>query len=98
MADVVKWTGIPEASPVRQAHPLAPADWMLCVQARARDLSPLYAMFFTGDSMVHFASRLKSTNAGARPMRRCRPMSSRCRADAAAPLRARRHRAEPCSV
>ena len=39
---------------MRQAHPLAPADWMVCAQSSARDLSPPYAMFFNGDRMVHF--------------------------------------------
>lgn len=54
VAKSVKWTGMPEASPVRQAHPLAPADWIVCAQSSARDLSPPYAMFFNGDNMVHF--------------------------------------------
>ena len=54
VAKSVKWTGMPEASPVRQAHPLAPADWVVCAQSSARDLSPPYAMFFNGDKMVHF--------------------------------------------
>jgi hypothetical protein len=54
VARTVKWFGMVEASPVRQAHPLAPADWIVCAQSGARDLSPAYAMFFNGDSMVHF--------------------------------------------
>ena len=53
-AKLVKWTGLPEASPVRQAHLLAPADWVVCAQSSARDLSPVYAMFFDGDNMVHY--------------------------------------------
>jgi hypothetical protein len=54
VADTVKWPGMPEASPVRQSHLLAPADWMLCVQSPARDLSPVYAVFFNGNTMVHY--------------------------------------------
>lgn len=53
-AKLVKWPGPPEASPVRQAHLLAPADWIVCAQSSARDLSPVYAMFFDGDKMVHY--------------------------------------------
>jgi hypothetical protein len=54
VAKTVKWFGMVEASPVRQAHPLAPADWIVCAQSGARDLSPSYAVFFNGDTMVHF--------------------------------------------
>ena len=54
VAKTVKWAGVVEASPVRQAHLLAPADWIVCAQSGARDLSPPYAMFFNGDTMVHF--------------------------------------------
>src|SRR5262249_11319762 len=54
LAQTVKWLGLVEASPVRQAHPLAPADWIVCAQSGARDFSPPYAMFFKGDTMVHF--------------------------------------------
>src|ERR1700754_2191930 len=54
VARTVKWLGLVEASPVRQAHPLSPADWIVCAQSGARDLSPPYAMFFNGDTMVHF--------------------------------------------
>lgn len=54
VAKAVKWNGLPEASPVRQAHLLAPADWIVCAQSSARDLSPPYALFFNGDKMVHF--------------------------------------------
>jgi hypothetical protein len=50
----VKWNGMPEASPVRQAHLLAPADWIVCAQSSARDLSPPYAVFFNGDKMIHY--------------------------------------------
>jgi hypothetical protein len=50
----LKWVGMVEASPVRQAHLLAPADWIVCAQSSARDLSPPYAMFFQGDKMVHY--------------------------------------------
>ena len=39
---------------MRQAHLLAPADWIVCAQSGARDLSPPYAMFFEGDKMVHY--------------------------------------------
>jgi hypothetical protein len=53
VAETVKWSGV-EASPVRQAHALAPSDWIVCAQSSARDLSPPYAMFFEGDKMVHF--------------------------------------------
>ena len=31
-----------------------PADWIVCAQSSARDLSPPYAMFFNGDKMVHY--------------------------------------------
>ena len=54
VAKTVKWTGLPEASPVRHAHLLAPADWIVCAQSSARDLSPVYAVFFNGDKMVDF--------------------------------------------
>jgi hypothetical protein len=54
VAKTAKWTGMPEASPVRQAHLLSPADWIVCAQSSARDLSPPYAMFFNGDKMIHF--------------------------------------------
>ena len=54
VAKTVKWNGLPEASPVRHAHLLAPADWIVCAQSSARDLSPVYAVFFNGDQMVHF--------------------------------------------
>lgn len=54
VAAAVKWAGVPEASPVRQAHLLAPADWVVCVQSSARDMSPVYAVFFNGDAMMHF--------------------------------------------
>ena len=54
VAKQVKWTGLPEASPVRHAHLLAPADWIVCAQSSARDLSPIYAVFFNGDKMVDF--------------------------------------------
>ena len=67
IADVVKWPGMPEASPVRQAHPLAPADWMLCVQSPARDLSPVYAVFFTGNCMVHYRIAVEVDECGRTP-------------------------------
>jgi hypothetical protein len=54
VAKAVKWNGLPEASPVRHAHLLAPADWIVCAQSSARDLSPPYALFFNGDKMVHY--------------------------------------------
>lgn len=54
VAKTVKWNGPPEASPVRHAHLLAPADWIVCAQSGARDLSPPYAVFFNGDQVVHF--------------------------------------------
>jgi hypothetical protein len=54
VAKAVKWNGLPEASPVRHAHLLAPADWIVCAQSGARDLSPPYALFFNGDKMVHY--------------------------------------------
>lgn len=50
----VKWAGMVEASPVRYAHLLAPGDWIVCAQSSMRDLSPPYAMFFTGDKLVHY--------------------------------------------
>jgi hypothetical protein len=67
IADIVKWPGMPEASPVRQAHPLAPADWMLCVQSPARDLSRSYAVFFTGDSMIHYRLAVEVDECGRAP-------------------------------
>jgi hypothetical protein len=54
LARAVNWPGAVEASPVRQAHALAPADWVVCAQSSARDLSPPYALFFNGDTMVHY--------------------------------------------
>lgn len=54
IAKTVKWQGVVEASPVRQAHLLAPADWIVCAQSGARDLSPPYALFFNGDTLVHY--------------------------------------------
>ncbi|MPZ40936.1 MAG: hypothetical protein GEU95_23390 [Rhizobiales bacterium] len=54
LARAVKWPGAVEASPVRQAHLLAPADWVVCAQSGKRDLSPPYALFFNGDTMVHY--------------------------------------------
>jgi hypothetical protein len=67
ISDTVKWHGMPEASPVRQAHPLAPADWMLCVQSAARDLSPVYAVFFNGDKMVHYRIAVEVDECGRTP-------------------------------
>jgi hypothetical protein len=67
IADIVKWPGMPQASPVRQAHPLAPADWMLCVQSPARDLSRSYAVFFTGDSMIHYRIAVEVDECGRAP-------------------------------
>ncbi|MBX9773512.1 MAG: hypothetical protein K2Y71_03775 [Xanthobacteraceae bacterium] len=67
LADMVKWPGMPEASPVRQAHPLAPADWMLCVQSTARDLSPIYAAFFNGNTMVHYRIAVEVDECGRTP-------------------------------
>jgi len=54
VATTVKWAGTVEASPVRYAHLLAPGDWIVCAQSSMRDLSPPYAMFFTGDKLVHY--------------------------------------------
>jgi hypothetical protein len=54
VAKTVRWFGMVEASPVRQAHLLSPADWIVCAQSGARDRSPPYALFFNGDTMVHF--------------------------------------------
>jgi hypothetical protein len=54
VSSVVKWNGPPEASPVRQAHLLAPGDWIVCARSGARDLSPPYAIFFNGDALVNF--------------------------------------------
>jgi len=54
VATTVKWAGMVEASPVRHAHLLAPGDWIVCAQSSVRDLSPPYAMFFTGDKLVHY--------------------------------------------
>jgi hypothetical protein len=54
LARAVKWPGAVEASPVRQAHALAPADWVVCAQSGARNLSPPYALFFNGDDMIHY--------------------------------------------
>ena len=67
IADTVKWPGMPEASPVRQAHPLAPADWMLCVQSPARDLSPFYAVFFNGNNLVHYRIAVEVDECGRTP-------------------------------
>ena len=54
VATTVKWAGTVEASPVRHAHLLGPGDWIVCAQSSVRDLSPPYAMFFTGDKLVHY--------------------------------------------
>ena len=54
VATTVKWAGMVEASPVRYAHLLAPGDWIVCAQSGVRDLSPPYAMFFSGDKLVHY--------------------------------------------
>jgi len=54
VAKTVSWSGVVEASPVRQAHVISPADWIVCAQSGARDLSRPYALFFNGDTMVHF--------------------------------------------
>src|SRR5262245_46213666 len=67
IADTVKWPGMPEASPVRLAHPLAPADWMLCVQSPARDLSPVYAVFFNGDKLIHYRIAVEVDECGRTP-------------------------------
>jgi hypothetical protein len=67
VATTVKWTGMPEASPVRQAHLLAPADWIVCVQSSARDLSPVYAVFFNGDKMIHFRIAVEIDQCGRMP-------------------------------
>lgn len=67
VAKTVKWTGMPEASPVRQAHLLAPADWIVCAQSSARDLSPPYAMFFNGDKMIHFRIAVEIDQCGRLP-------------------------------
>jgi hypothetical protein len=67
VARTVKWMGLVEASPVRQAHPLSPADWIVCAQSGARDLSPPYAMFFNGDQMVHFRIAVEIDDCGHEP-------------------------------
>jgi hypothetical protein len=54
VAKTAKWPGVVEASPVRQAQAFQPADWIVCAQSGARDLSPPYALFFDGDKMVTF--------------------------------------------
>ena len=54
VAKTVHWPGVVEASPVRQAHVISPADWIVCAQSGARDLSQPYALFFNGDTMVTF--------------------------------------------
>ena len=54
VAKTVHWPGVVEASPVRQAHAISPADWIVCAQSGARDLSQPYALFFNGDTMVTF--------------------------------------------
>jgi hypothetical protein len=54
VARTAKWGGVVEASPVRHAHPIALADWIVCAQSGARDHSPPYAMFFNGDTMVSY--------------------------------------------
>jgi hypothetical protein len=53
VAKTVNWSGI-EASPARPAHAISPADWIVCAQSGARDLAGPYALFFNGDTMVHF--------------------------------------------
>ena len=54
VAKLAKWVGPPEASPVRRAHLLAPAEWIVCARSGARDLSPPYAIFFNGNAVQHF--------------------------------------------
>jgi hypothetical protein len=54
VAQAAKWAGPSEVSPLRQAHLLAPADWVVCARSGARDLSPPYAIFFSGNVVQHF--------------------------------------------
>lgn len=54
VAKTVKWPRLVEVSPVRPAHAISPADWIVCAQSSARDRSPPYALFFNGDTMVHY--------------------------------------------
>ncbi len=54
VATTAKWTGPPEVSPLRHAHLLAPADWIVCARSGARNFSQPYAIFFSGNSVLHF--------------------------------------------
>ncbi len=54
VAKTVNWLGVVEASPARPAHAISPADWIVCAQSGARDVARPYALFFNGDTMVHF--------------------------------------------
>jgi hypothetical protein len=62
VAKAVKWPSMVEVSPVRQAAAISPADWIVCVQGSAQDRSPdrsqdrshPYALFFNGNTMVHY--------------------------------------------
>lgn len=67
VARSVKWVGLVEASPVRQAHLTSPADWVVCAQSGARDLSPPYALFFNGDSLVHYRIAVQVDECGRMP-------------------------------
>ena len=67
VARLVKWPGMAEASPVRQAHPLAPADWMLCVQSRRAISRGSTRVFFNGDNMVHYRIAVEVDECGRTP-------------------------------
>ena len=99
VATTVKWAGTVEASPVRYAHPLAPGDWIVCAQSSVRDLSPPYAMFFTGDKLVHYRIAVEIDDCRRAPYAPAamlagpgrEPSWTPCRAASRAPGRAARH-------
>src|SRR5215213_9403264 len=43
-----------EVSSIRAAHPISPADWMVCVKSSAPDQLRRYAVFMRNNEMVAF--------------------------------------------
>jgi hypothetical protein len=43
-----------EVSPIRAAHPISPAEWMICLKSSAPDQSRRYAVFMRNNEMVAF--------------------------------------------
>jgi hypothetical protein len=43
-----------EVSSIRAAHPISPAEWMVCLKSSAPDQSRRYAVFMRNNEMVNF--------------------------------------------